>query len=142
MSVELITVGTCTLSYSQAGTSNFEAVGPVTASFAVSKASQTITFAALASKTMGDASFNLTASASSGLTVVYASSTNSVCTIAGISVTLVSPGTCTITASQTGNGNYEAATAVAQSFTVFAAGRSFDHHALSFASIRLPSVRS
>lgn len=87
-------------------------------SFTPVKASQTITFTALSNKTIGDASFTLVGSASSGLPIIYSSSNTSVATVSGNSVTLVGAGNVTITASQPGDGNYNAATDVPQSFTV------------------------
>ncbi|OJJ19189.1 hypothetical protein BKI52_20470 [marine bacterium AO1-C] len=84
----------------------------------VNKADQTITFGSLTSKTFGDAVFNLTATASSGLGVTYASSNTSVATISGNTVTIVGAGTTTITASQAGDANYNAATDVPQTLTV------------------------
>ena len=79
-----------------------------------------ITFGALSGKTYGDASFNVAATASSGLTVAFTSATTGVCTVSGTSVTIVSAGTCTINANQAGNATYAAATQVQQSFTVSA----------------------
>ncbi len=74
---------------------------------------QRITFGALADKIWDDAAFNLTATVfnlatppvSSGLTITYTSSNTAVATIAGSTVTIVGPGTTTITASQPGPGN-------------------------------------
>ncbi|QBZ98791.1 hemoblobin-interacting domain-containing protein [Flavobacterium sangjuense] len=79
---------------------------------------QTITFGALAAVTYGDANFNLTATASSGLTVSYTSSNTSVATVSGNTVTIVAPGSTNITASQAGNGSWAAATPVVQALTV------------------------
>jgi uncharacterized protein (TIGR03437 family) len=62
------------------------------------------------------------ATASSGLPVNLSSTTAAVCSIGGTAATIVAAGTCSITASQTGNANYPAATPVTQSFTVMAAG--------------------
>jgi hypothetical protein len=84
----------------------------------VYKANQTITFGALTNKTTTDLPFNLTATASSGLTVSYSSSNTSVATVVGSTVTIVGAGQTTITASQAGDGNYNAATGVDQSLTV------------------------
>lgn len=80
--------------------------------------SQTITFGALTPVTYGDAAFGLTATASSGLTVTYVSSNTAVATISGSTVTLVGAGSTNITASQAGNGSYNAATPVVQPLTV------------------------
>src|ERR1019366_2542120 len=84
----------------------------------VAKASQTITFGALAGKVYGAAPFAISATASSGLAVTFASTTTTVCTVSASTVTMVAPGTCTIQASQAGNANYAAATSVSQSFAV------------------------
>ncbi len=88
--------------------------GPAT--LTVEQRSQTITFGALGNKTYGDASFTVSATASSGLTVAFAAS--GTCTVAGATVTLTGAGSCTITASQAGNAAYAPATSVPQSFTI------------------------
>jgi hypothetical protein len=87
-------------------------------SVSVNKANQTITFGALADKTTDDTPFALTATASSGLTVSYSSSNTAVATVAGSTVTIVGAGQTTITASQAGDANYNAATSVDQTLTV------------------------
>jgi phosphodiesterase/alkaline phosphatase D-like protein len=87
-------------------------------SFSTDKSDQTITFDVLADKTYGDANFDLTATASSSLTVSFVSSDLNVATVSGSTVTIVGAGTTTITASQTGNSTYNAATDVPQTLTV------------------------
>jgi CSLREA domain-containing protein len=82
----------------------------------VSKADQTITFGALTDKTFGDPDFNVSATASSGLTVSFAASGQ--CTVTGTTVHITGAGSCTITASQAGDNNYNAATPVDRSFTI------------------------
>lgn len=84
----------------------------------VSKISQTITFMALTDKTYGDASFTLSATASSSLGVSYTSSNTSVATINGNTVTIVGAGSTTISASQAGDASYAAATNATQGLTV------------------------
>ncbi len=84
----------------------------------VGQGSQAITFAALANKTYGDPALTLAATASSGLAVAYAVPLNGPCTISGATLSLVGVGTCTVTASQPGDANYTAATAVVRSFTI------------------------
>ena len=90
-----------------------------TLNFTIAQGSQTITFGALAPKTIGDAPFALTATASSGLTVTYTSLNTSVATISGNTVTIVGAGTAIITASQVGDSNYTAATDVNQNLVVY-----------------------
>ena len=82
----------------------------------VTKANQTITFGALANKTFGDPDFNVVATASSGLGVSFSATGN--CTIAGSTVHLTGAGSCTITAAQPGNANFNAATNVPQTFSI------------------------
>jgi hypothetical protein len=81
---------------------------------------QTITFANPGRQTVGTP-LTLSAMASSGLTVSFASTTTSVCTVSGTTATFIAAGTCSITASQAGNSTYAAATPVSQRFTVNAA---------------------
>lgn len=61
-----------------------------------------------------------TATASSGLAITYSSNTTDVCTVDSSTgrVTGISAGTCSITASQPGNNNYDPATDVTVFFTV------------------------
>ncbi|MCV9387576.1 MBG domain-containing protein [Reichenbachiella ulvae] len=86
--------------------------------FTTPKLDQTITFGALTSVTYGDPNFNLGATASSGLTVSYVSSDPTIASISGNTVTILKPGTITITASQPGNTTYNAASNVVQTLVV------------------------
>lgn len=79
---------------------------------------QTITFPSIPGKTFGDANFTLSASASSGLTVTYTSSNPNVATVNGNVVTIVGAGSTNITAKQTGNATFAAASDVVQLMTV------------------------
>ena len=81
---------------------------------------QTITFGDLSAKSLGDADFDVVATASSGSAVTLATDTAGVCTVASAKVTLVAPGTCTITASIGISGLYKAADSVSRSFKVSA----------------------
>jgi hypothetical protein len=108
--------GTCSVIYNQPGNGNFNAAPQVTESVNAQKANQTITFGALANKNYGDADFNVSATASSTLTVSFTSSGQ--CTISANTVHLTGAGSCTITAKQAGDGNFNAATDVPQSFTI------------------------
>ncbi len=92
--------------------------GSATGTLVIGKAAQTITFAPLAPAALGDAAITLAATASSGLTVSYSNSDPSVAGISGNTVTLVGPGTTTLTASQAGDANYHAAPGVSQQLTV------------------------
>jgi hypothetical protein len=80
------------------------------------KTAQTITFPALDAHRLGDPPFDLAATASSGLAVTFTAADS--CTISGATVTITHAGTCTITAHQAGDATYDAATDVAQTFTI------------------------
>lgn len=86
-------------------------------SITINKATQTIDFAALSDRSISSGDFTVSATASSGLPVTFAAS--GACLLSGAdTVQLEAEGTCTITASQAGDGNYLAASDVIQSFTV------------------------
>lgn len=108
--------GTVTITASQAGDSNHNAATPVNRPFNVAKTNQTITFGPLSNKTFGDADFSVSASANSGLSVSFTASGN--CTVSGTTAHLTGAGSCTITASQTGDSNYNAAPSLDRSFTI------------------------
>jgi hypothetical protein len=110
--------GTCTIQATQGGNGTYAAAQPVNQSFTV-LGTQTITFNPIANQTQGTM-LGLSATASSGLTVSFASLTTGVCTVSGTTASLTNPGTCTIQATQAGNGTYAAAQPVNQSFTVLA----------------------
>jgi hypothetical protein len=129
--VTIVAGGSCSITASQAGDASHGAATPVAQSFTVNPAPQTIAFGALGNVSFGVAPFMIGATASSGLAVSYASTTTSVCTVAGNAVAILALGSCSITASQTGNGNFAAATPVAQSFTVSSASQTIAFGALS-----------
>jgi hypothetical protein len=82
---------------------------------------QTITFGPLSNVTYGAAPFNVSASVNSPLTVSFASATPSTCTVSGTLVTIVQGGSCTIQATQAGNGTYSPAPPANQTFQILPA---------------------
>ena len=116
--VTLTGAGSVTIQTDQAGNSNFNAAPPVQRTFSVAKANQTITFGPLANKSAGDPPFNVSATASSQLTVSFSVAAGNA-TINGNTVSLTGTGVVTIQADQAGNNNFNAAAPVQQSFTVF-----------------------
>jgi hypothetical protein len=107
--------GRCRVRYDQPGGGSF-GTARVVESVSARKAAQRIRFGALAGKTYGTADFRVRASASSGLRVSFAARGS--CTVRGTTVHITSAGSCTLTASQRGNANYNAAASVSQSFTI------------------------
>jgi hypothetical protein len=120
--VSLVGAGTCTINANQAGNGSYLAAPQKQQSFTISKRSQTISFTSTppGSAIVGGASYNVAATATSGLAVVFSAAASSagICTVSGSTVSLVGNGTCTINANQAGNGTYLAAAQVQQSFTV------------------------
>jgi hypothetical protein len=116
--VHIAGAGTCTITASQSGNGNYNPAQDVSRTFNVSKVGQSIDFPSLASMTYGDGDVDPGATASSGLPVTYSTSTPSVCTIVGGKLHVVSSGSCSITASQGGNGTYSAANDATQTLNV------------------------
>ena len=79
-------------------------------------APQTIAFAALGDKILGDAPFEVSATASSGLPVSFSASGS--CSVSGSTISLISWGSCSITASQAGNTSYLPAPELTKTFSV------------------------
>lgn len=120
---DIITItgaGIITIEASQSGDGKYNPASAVTQSFTVNKAKQSISFAALPTKTFGDGPFALTASCSSGLAPVYRVISGPV-SLSGNTVTLTGTGIGMIEASQSGDNNYHAASSVIQSFSIVAA---------------------
>jgi ELWxxDGT repeat protein len=128
--VTLVGIGTTTITAKQAGNDNYNAATDKQQTLNVLKGNQTITFTALPEKTATDGSFDLTASASSGLSVSYASSNTSVATVSGNKVTIVGAGSTVITARQPGDANFFAADDVPQTLTVSKVTQSINFGAL------------
>jgi hypothetical protein len=130
----LLTTGTCTVSATQPGNAIYNPAPAVNRSFTVSKTNQTISFAALANKTMAQSPVTVVATASSGLTVTFTTTTPAICTSGGTNgatITLVGPGTCNVRATQPGNSFYNAAPAINRSFTVTKVSQTISFAALA-----------
>ena len=113
--------GNCSLTASQAGDSDYTAAAPVTVTFAILPATQTITFGAVSNQPYGIAPFPITTSASSGLPVTLSAGPATVCTVVLNLVNTTGLGTCVIVGHQSGNANYTPAPEVTLSFQVVAA---------------------
>ena len=79
---------------------------------------QTITFTPPATQTLGAVAPALTASASSGLPVTIGSLTPAVCNVNAGALKLLTAGNCTLTASQSGNATFAAATDKTIAFSI------------------------
>ncbi len=104
--VHLVAPGVCTLRAVQSGGlsgSTPYAAASMAQTFTVKGVGQTVTFPTMSeAHTYDGMTKTLAGTTSSGLPIVYSSSTPLVCTISGSIVTFVGTGKCTITASQDG----------------------------------------
>ena len=116
--VTIVGAGSTTITASQIGDATFNPATSEQQILVVNKADQTINFTELISRQLSEGSFEITATASSGLTVSLTSSNPSVATISGNQVTLIAAGTTEITATQSGNVNFNAASNVVQPLTI------------------------
>lgn len=118
-SYHITTTGTVTIRATQPGDNTYDTAAPVSSSFTIAKAAQTISFPVISDKDFAAAhQFTLTAVSSSGLPVAY-SVISGPATVSGSNVTLTGLGNVTIRAIQTGDTNYLAAPAVDRSFCVY-----------------------
>src|SRR4029079_9720826 len=112
--ITLLTAGNCAITASQAGNESYRPATPVVRTFAVTQATQTITFAKPANQVLTASPLTVTATSTSGLTVTLTSSTMAFSTASGFQITLLTSGNCTATATQAGNTVYQAAAPVAR----------------------------
>lgn len=117
-SLTLLAVGNCVVTANQGGNGSFAGAAAVSNSFTVLPGAQSISFASPGTQALLTVPPALSATASSGLQVVFSTTTPGVCTVSGITLSLVSAGLCTINANQGGGGNFGPAPTVSQSFTV------------------------
>ncbi|MCE2957912.1 MAG: choice-of-anchor J domain-containing protein [Flammeovirgaceae bacterium] len=129
--ITILKAGTVTITASQNGNANFNAAPNASQQLTINKADQSITFNTLASRTFGDAPFNLTATSTSLLPVSFESSDATIASINGSTVTILKAGTVTITASQAGDGNYNPAPNAIQQFVVNKANQQITFTAIS-----------
>ncbi len=79
---------------------------------------QVISFPPPSSQVIVGGTVTLSATATSSLPVSYASNSTSVCTVSGSTLTALTSGTCSVTASQPGNATYLAALPITIQFTI------------------------
>jgi hypothetical protein len=135
--------GSCTVTASQPGGPNYNPAPDVSRTFAIAKASQSISFGPIASKTYRDF-FSVGATASSGLQVRFA--TRGSCLIFGLQVNGVllfasGAGSCTITASQPGDANYNPAPDVSQTVAIAGLGQTITFGRLANKTYGTPDFR-
>jgi len=119
--VSYLAAGNCTVTADQAGNSNYFAASQLSLGITVGKASQTLTSLAATPGTAtanGSSALSVTGSGASGNPVIYGSTTPGTCSVSGNTVSYLAAGTCTVTADQASNANYDAAPELGLSITV------------------------
>ena len=106
-------------------------IHPVVIACIATKASQVISFTSTvpSSATVGGPTYNVMATATSGLPVTFTidQGATSICSISGSTVSFIGVGTCSINADQAGDSNYNEAPTVQQSFGVTSSIPSCQH---------------
>ncbi len=122
--VTLIAGGSCLIRASQTGNDDYNPAPQVTKTILVNKLDQEIEFTAPpdnGSFFIGQV-ISLVADASSGLAVTFASNTPSTCSVSGQTAEMLAMGSCVITASQAGNGVYNAASSISHTINITGQG--------------------
>jgi hypothetical protein len=112
-SITAISAGTCTITASTVGNASFSS-GSTNKTISILKKSQTIIFPTISNQT-NPGTYNASASTSSGLSLIFSASGD--CAISGSVITFNSVGSCTVTATQSGNSTY-LSRSVSRSFTI------------------------
>ncbi|WP_426324574.1 cellulose binding domain-containing protein [Pedobacter sp. R-06] len=115
--VQIKGAGITTITATQEGNEKYTAAVPVGQTLTVNKVAQTINFASLTAKRIGDADVTLSATSNANLPLNYSSSDTTVAKIVNDKLQVAGNGTTVITAQQGGNGTYAAAS-VTQAFSV------------------------
>ena len=118
-----IAKGSCTVTISAPATPGYTAAAPKVFKYTVAGLSQAITFADPADRTWSATPIELDAASDRALPIVFSTTTGTVCSINGHSLTMLKAGVCTIRASAVGATTIEAALPVTHSFTISKANR-------------------
>ena len=108
--VNFVGIGTCTITASSSGGSNYVDATPITRMAQVDRGSQTVQFVSTGFPAeLNGPTYTPQASASSGLAPVLSSDTTTICTVSGGTVSFPSTGNCVLRLSQPGDTNWLAA---------------------------------
>ena len=113
--------GPCEYYAEQLGNDTYAEATRITESVALSKLPQTLYFDGISNQSDANSTVSINFGSDSNLVPSSASSTPLVCTVASNEITVLSPGTCSITVTQAGNKDYEPARPVTQSFEISSA---------------------
>lgn len=118
--VTIVGAGTTEIVASQDGDASHYAATPVTRTLTVNKAEQTITFDPIEKQVYDEDAMPipLRQETDKGLPVAYSVEDESIASVTGSNLTILKPGTTTVTATQAGDKNYLPAKSVSQTLTV------------------------
>ncbi len=121
--VTVLQSGSCEIDADQAGNATYAPATTASDIFTIDLPSgddlpQTITFTQLGNVPMGTAPITLAATSDSGLTVTYETGDDTVCSVVGNVLTIVSVGECDLTAYQAGNGVFDSASPALMGFNI------------------------
>ncbi len=107
----MVSAGSCSITANQAGNTNYDAAAPCDGQLRhhLRGADDLVHEPRLAVVRAGGSVPLTVSGGASGNSVVLTSNSPGVCTVSGSTVTMVSAGSCSITANQAGNTNYDAA---------------------------------
>jgi ribosomal protein S11 len=120
--VTFLHAGSCVVNADQSGSNDYAAAPQASQTITVPKVAQQVTFTSTppSPAQVGGKGYAVSATGgASGNPVTFSSGSSKVCTVAGSTVTFVSPGACIVNADQSGTGDYAAGTA-SQTFQVTA----------------------
>ena len=117
-----ITPGDCTIAAVQSGNSSVNPAPQVAQSIVIGMANQSVSFGAAPTVVVGGTG-SVSVTATSALIVGLRSSTPSICTVTGSTVSGAAAGTCTIVANQAGDAMHNAAIQVTQNISIGAGGQ-------------------
>jgi hypothetical protein len=101
--IRVISGGTCILTYSSPESVDYLASDTSELRFEITRIAQSINFTLPSSANVIDKSIQLSATASSGLSVTYQSLTPTVCAVIGNALTFLKGGNCQVSANQAGS---------------------------------------
>jgi hypothetical protein len=104
--VQIVSGGTCTLTYQSEANTSYLASDLYTVSFEVTRDPQTITFSPSVNVNLSDKTVALSAIASSGAGIIFSTATPAVCSISGLTLNLLRAGNCSVTATQGGTPTF------------------------------------
>jgi hypothetical protein len=133
--ITALATGNCIVAANQTGNASYDAASQVTQTISVIAAAQSVSFGLAPTLSVGGKSTVTAVGGGSGLAVTFSSTTPTICTVVGSSVTALATGSCIVVANQAGNANYTSAVQATQTIDVSAGSQT-----ISFGSAPLLSV--